>query len=152
MSSVSMHMQILIEIHSFIRKILSGNEIVTSFKGHNSAMNWQKSHARCRHVDITISVHMQNLVKIHQNFPKILSGNENVMDGRTDGQPENSIPPHTSYAGGDIIKWSKTKHVLFFKNIREIKPTNCQSLNTMILTFISSLTAFLSLVTICTTL
>ena len=47
---------------------------------------------------------MQNLDKLHQSFPKILTGNENVMDGRTDGwtdgQPENSIPLYTSYAGG----------------------------------------------------
>ena len=37
-----MHMQNLFKIHSFIFKILRGNEILASFKGHNSEMNWRK--------------------------------------------------------------------------------------------------------------
>ena len=37
-----MHLQNLVTIHLFILKILSGNEILTSFKGHNSVMNCQK--------------------------------------------------------------------------------------------------------------
>ena len=42
MSSISMHMQNLVKIYSFILKILNGNKILTSFKGHNSGMNWRK--------------------------------------------------------------------------------------------------------------
>ena len=38
MSSVSMHVQDLVKIKSFIRKILSGNEILKSFKGRKTAM------------------------------------------------------------------------------------------------------------------
>ena len=37
-----MIMQILVKIHSFVLKILSGNEILTSFKGNNSVTNWRK--------------------------------------------------------------------------------------------------------------
>ena len=33
-----MHVQDLVKIHLFILKILSGNEIITSFKGRNSVM------------------------------------------------------------------------------------------------------------------
>ena len=42
MSSISMHMQNFVKIRSFIRKIFSGNEIMMSFKGHNSVLNWRK--------------------------------------------------------------------------------------------------------------
>ena len=42
MSSISKHMQNFVKIHSFICKILSGNVILTSFKGHNSVTNWWK--------------------------------------------------------------------------------------------------------------
>ena len=36
-------MQNLVKIHSFILKILSGKEILISLKGHNSAINLQKT-------------------------------------------------------------------------------------------------------------
>ena len=39
MSSVSVHVQNLVKIHFFVLKIFSGNEFLTSFKGHNSVMN-----------------------------------------------------------------------------------------------------------------
>ena len=42
MLSISMHMQNLVKIHSFVLKILSGNKILTSFKGHNSVINRRK--------------------------------------------------------------------------------------------------------------
>ena len=42
MLSKSMHMLNLVEIHSFVLKILSGNEILMSFNGHYSVINWQK--------------------------------------------------------------------------------------------------------------
>ena len=42
MLSISMHMQNLVKIHSLFLKILSRNEILTSYKGHNSVINWQK--------------------------------------------------------------------------------------------------------------
>ena len=39
---IVMHVHNLVKIHLFILKILSGNDILTSFKGHNSVTNWQK--------------------------------------------------------------------------------------------------------------
>ena len=39
---IVMHMQNFVKIHLFILKILSENEIMTSFKVRNSVMNWQK--------------------------------------------------------------------------------------------------------------
>ena len=35
-------MQNFIKIHLFLLKILSGNVIMMSFKGHNSVLNWRK--------------------------------------------------------------------------------------------------------------
>ena len=34
-----MHMQNLVKFHQFVLQILSGNEILTSTKGHNSVIN-----------------------------------------------------------------------------------------------------------------
>ena len=56
----------------------------------------------------SISMHMQIFVKIHQSLTKILSGNKNVMDGQTDRQPENSIPPILRLRGGYNKSASKT--------------------------------------------
>ena len=42
MLSVSMIMQIMVKINSFVVKILSGNEILTSFKCNNPVTNRQK--------------------------------------------------------------------------------------------------------------
>ena len=40
--SVSMLVQISVKIHTFVLKILSGNEVLTSFNGRNSVSNWRK--------------------------------------------------------------------------------------------------------------
>ena len=42
MLSISMHMQNLAKFHRFILKILSGNKILTSIKGHKSVINLRK--------------------------------------------------------------------------------------------------------------
>ena len=42
MLSISMHMQNLAKFHQFILKILSGNKILISIKGHNSVKNLWK--------------------------------------------------------------------------------------------------------------
>ena len=42
MLSISMHVQNLVKIHFFVLKILSGNEILMTFKVHNSVMNGRK--------------------------------------------------------------------------------------------------------------
>ena len=42
MLSISIYRQNLVKIHSFILKILSENEILMLFKGHNSVMNKTK--------------------------------------------------------------------------------------------------------------
>ena len=34
--NIQMHLQNLVKFHSFVLKILSGNEILASIKGHNS--------------------------------------------------------------------------------------------------------------------
>ena len=39
---ISMLLQNLVNIHLFILKVLSGNEILTSLKGRNSVINLQK--------------------------------------------------------------------------------------------------------------
>ena len=42
MFSISMHMQNLVKFRQLFLKILSGNEILTSIKGHDSVKNLQK--------------------------------------------------------------------------------------------------------------
>ena len=42
MFSISIHMQNFVKFHQLFLKILSGNEILTSIKGHNSVINLQK--------------------------------------------------------------------------------------------------------------
>ena len=39
---ILMYVQNLVKIHLFILKILCEKEILTSFKGHNSVLNWRK--------------------------------------------------------------------------------------------------------------
>ena len=43
-NSISMQIQNLAKFHQFILKILSGNEILTSIKGHNSVKDFGKLH------------------------------------------------------------------------------------------------------------
>ena len=50
-----MHMQNLVKIHLFILKVLSGNEILTSFQGRNSVMNWRKWILNNPKVDVNIN-------------------------------------------------------------------------------------------------
>ena len=47
-----MHMQDLVEIHQSVLIIMSGNEILTSIKDHNSVINLQKSMGNNPKVDL----------------------------------------------------------------------------------------------------
>ena len=95
MSSV----QNLVKIHFFIRKILSGNKILTSFKGLNSVMNWRKWTINNPKLDV---VNINAYVKFGQNSSKFSQDTVRKQKcyGWTDGQPQKSIPlPHTSNVG-----------------------------------------------------
>ena len=71
----------LVTIHMFILKILNGNEILTSFKGHNSVMYWQKwklNNPELDVVNINAYYSCQFWSKIHSFILKILSGKESL--------------------------------------------------------------------------
>ena len=57
-------MQNLVKFHQFILKIISGNEILISIKGHNSVINMQKLTRNNPNLD---------LVSINANFGQIPS-------------------------------------------------------------------------------
>ena len=72
-----MRLQNLDKFHPFVLKILSGNEIPTSIKGHNSVINLRKCMRNNHNLNaFNINAYIQNLVKFRQLFLKILSGNE----------------------------------------------------------------------------
>ena len=63
-------------IQNLVKFLLSGNEILTSIKGHNSASNLQKMTLYNPNLDlINVNVYT-NLVKFCPFVIKILSGNE----------------------------------------------------------------------------
>ena len=61
---ILMHVQNLVKIHLFILKILIGNKILTSFKGHNSVPNWRKLTHNNPKLDV---VNINAYVKFCQN-------------------------------------------------------------------------------------
>ena len=63
--------QILVKFCLFVLKILSGNEILTSIKGRNSAANLRKMMSYNPNLNL-----IQNSVKFCPLVLKILSGNE----------------------------------------------------------------------------
>ena len=50
--SISMHMQNFVKFYQFVLKILSGNEILTSVKGHNSVTNLKKMTSNHPNLDL----------------------------------------------------------------------------------------------------
>ena len=66
-----MHMQNLVKFRQLFLKILSGNEILTSIKGHNSVKNLQKMICNNTNLDL---VNINAYAKFGQN--PTLSGNE----------------------------------------------------------------------------
>ena len=70
---ILMHVQSLVKIHLFILKILSGNKILTSFKGRNSVMKWMLNNPKIDDVNINACA---KLAKIHLVIFQILSGNQ----------------------------------------------------------------------------
>ena len=71
-----MCIQNLVKFCPLVLKILSGNEILTSTKGHNSVANMQKNVLYNPNLDvINVNVYI-NLVKFCPFILKILSGNE----------------------------------------------------------------------------
>ena len=71
-----MCIQNLVKFCPLVLKILSGNEILTSIKGHNSVANLQKLTLYNPNLDLINVMCMQNLVKFCPLVLKILSGNE----------------------------------------------------------------------------
>ena len=71
-----MCIQILVKFCPLVLKILSGNEILTSIKGCNSATNLRKMTLYNPNLDLSIVMCIQNLVKFCPLVFKILSGNE----------------------------------------------------------------------------
>ena len=71
-----MCIQNLVEFCPFVLKILSGNEILTSIKGHNSVANLGNLTLYNPNLDIINVMCIQNLVKFCLFILKILSGNE----------------------------------------------------------------------------
>ena len=72
-----MCIQNLVKFCSLVLKILSGNEILTSIKGHNSVANWQNLTLYNTNLEIlSMLMCKQNLVKFCPLVLKILSGNE----------------------------------------------------------------------------
>ena len=99
--------QNLVGFCQFVLKILSGNEILTSIKGHNSVKILRKMTGNNPKLDL-VNVDVlciQNLVRFCQAILKILNGNKMFTEGRkdgitdlrnygiTEGQAESSIAP-----------------------------------------------------------
>ena len=76
MLSVSMYVQTLVKFHQFVLKILSGNEILTSIKGHNSVIDLRILTRNNPNQDLVNVNAYANFVKFHQFVLKLLSGNE----------------------------------------------------------------------------
>ena len=74
MLSMLMCIQILVKFCPLVLKILSGNEILTSMKGCNSAANLRKMTLYNPNLDLINCI--QNLVKFCPFVLEILSGNE----------------------------------------------------------------------------
>ena len=70
-----LHTQNFIKIHKFVLKILNGNKILTSIKGHKGPL---KNNGKLFVINyiLSISMHFQNFIKIYQLVHKILSINE----------------------------------------------------------------------------
>ena len=67
---ISMYTQNLVKFHPVVLKILSGNEILTSIKGHNSVINVRKLTRNNPNIDL---VSINAYPKFCQN-PSIRSG------------------------------------------------------------------------------
>ena len=81
-----MCIQNLVRFCQFVLKILSGNEILTSIKGHNSVKILRKMTGNNPKLDlVNVDVHT-NLVRFCRAILKIMNGNKNV--GRTEGQKD----------------------------------------------------------------
>ena len=77
-----MCIQNLVKFCPLVLKLLSGNEILTSIKGHNSVANLQKMTLYNPNLDLSMLMCIQILFKFCLLVLKILSGNEMVTDLR----------------------------------------------------------------------
>ena len=98
-----MHMQNLVKTHLFFLKILSGNEILTSFKGCNSVTSWWKWMINKPKLDV-VSINAytkfgQNPFHLDVININAYAKNENVMDRWTDNLKQYTPTPRTWYAG-----------------------------------------------------
>ena len=76
MLSVSMHMQNVVEFRQFVLKILCGNEILTSIKGHNSVINLRKLMSNNFNKDLVHINAYAKFVQFYQFIPKTFRGNK----------------------------------------------------------------------------
>ena len=79
-----MHVQNLVKIHLFILKILSGNEILTSFKGHSSSVmirqKWTLNNPKLDVININAYVKFGQNPFIHSQDIE-LKRNSDVIQG-----------------------------------------------------------------------
>ena len=73
---MQMCIQNLVKFCPLVLKLLSGNEILTSIKGHNSVANLQKMTLYNPNLDLVIANLYKILVEFCPLVLKILSGNE----------------------------------------------------------------------------
>ena len=83
-----MFIQNLVKFGPLVLKILSGNEILTSIKGHNSVANLQNLMLYNPNLDLISVMCIQNLDKLCPLVLKIWSGNEMVTELRNNGIAE----------------------------------------------------------------
>ena len=88
-----LHTQNFIKIHQFVLKILNGNKILTSIKGHNCWKITKNNFEIVLTYILSISMHLQNFIKIHQLVHKILSINEilSLIKGHNSVENEQKI-------------------------------------------------------------
>ena len=77
MLSVSMHMQNLAKFHQLVLKILSGNKILASTKGHNSVKNVQKLTYNNPHLDLVSINGYENFFQIPSIHSQVIEQKRN---------------------------------------------------------------------------
>ena len=74
--SMLMCIENLVRFYQFVLEILSGNEILTSIKGHNSVKILRKMTGNKPKLILSMLMCIQNLVRFCPSVLEILSGNE----------------------------------------------------------------------------
>ena len=133
--SMVMCTQILVRLCQFILKIISGNEILTSIKGHNSDKTFRKMTDNNPKLDPLMLMCIQNLVRFCPFVLKIISGNEILtsIKGRNSVKILQKMTGIKSQARSCQFQcaykfWSDSVKILSGNNIlTSIKSCNCQN-------------------------